>query len=229
MKTNPLIDLHTHILPSVDDGARDLTSALAMLTYAKNLNIRTIVATPHLRRARDNDALREAFDNFYPLAEASGICLLLGFELHYRMLEDLNRLGEFAIEGTNLVLMELPSSVLMPNWESILISLVDKGLRPVIAHPERYRYIQNDIDCAAQIRSFGCELQIDAQALTGLPFTAEKRCAQMLFQEGLCDHIASDAHKPEDYRHLKKAFSKYKGRWPKNGLESIVSSRLTDS
>ncbi len=229
MKTKSLVDLHTHILPNVDDGARDLTSALVMLRCAKNLNIRTIVATPHLRRAREIDALRMAFEHFYPHAEASGIRLLLGFELHYRMLEDLSRFREYAIEGTNLVLIELPRSLLMPNWESILITLVDKGLKPVIAHPERYRYIQNDIDCAAQIRSYGCELQIDAQALTGLPFTAEKRCAQMLFQEGLCDHIASDAHKPEDYRHFEKAFSKYKGRWPINGLESIVSSRLTDS
>lgn len=218
MKTNTLIDLHTHILPSVDDGARDLTSALEMLKYAKSLNIRTIVATPHLRRTRECDALRRAFENFCLLAEASGICLLLGFELHYRMLEDLSRIRQYAIEGTNLVLMELPSSVLMPNWDSVLIALLDQGLKPVIAHPERYRYIQNDIDCAAQLRSYGCELQIDARALTGLPFTAEKRCAQMLFREGLCDHIASDAHKPDDYRFFEKAFSKYKGRWPIAGL-----------
>jgi protein-tyrosine phosphatase len=227
MEAKPLTDLHTHILPGVDDGAPNLDSALMMLRRAKDLNIGTIVATPHLRRARDIEALRASFVQFRPHAEAAGIRLLLGFELHYRMLEDLSKIRECTIEGTNLVLMELPESALMPNWESILIDLVDADLQPVIAHPERYRYIQNDIDYAAQIRSFGCDMQVDAQALNGLPLTAERRCAQKLFREGYCDYIASDAHKPEDYTYLEKAFAKYKARWPARSLEPIAPRRPT--
>lgn len=219
MRARPLTDLHTHILPGVDDGASNLEVALQMLRRAKDLNVGTIVATPHLRRAKDFEPCRASFAQFCPHAEKAGIRLLMGFEVSYRMLEDRDRIRDCAIEGTDLLLLELPEGVLMPNWASILMDLVEQGLHPVIAHPERYRYIQNDIDCAAQIRSYGCDLQIDARALTGLPLTAEKRCAQRLFREGLCDHIASDAHKPEDYSHFEKAFAKYKARWPANPVE----------
>ena len=123
------------------------------------------------------------------------------------------------------MLLELPEGALMPNWASILMDLTEAGLHPVIAHPERYRYIQNDIDCAAQIRSYGCDLQIDARALVGLPLTAEQRCAQRLLREGLCDHIASDAHRPEDYGHFEKALAKHKARWPANPLEPAAPPR----
>ena len=219
MQARPLIDIHTHILPGVDDGAPNLESSMGMLRRAKDLNVGTIVATPHLRRAKDIERLHASFEKFRGHATAAGIRLLMGFEVHYRMLEDMERLRECVIEGTNLLLLELPEGALMPNWHTILVDLAEAGIHPVIAHPERYRYIQNDIDYAAQIRSFGCEMQIDARALNGLPLSNERRCAQKLFREGYCDYIASDAHKPEDYSHLEKAFAKYKTRWPENSLE----------
>ena len=107
----------------------------------------------------------------------------------------------------------------MPNWDSILIDLRESDIRPVIAHPERYRYIQDDIDRAALIRSYGCEMQVDARALTLSPFSMEGRCAKRLLREGLCDYIASDAHRPEDYDHFEKALARFKDCWPANALK----------
>jgi len=225
MRAKPLTDLHTHILPGVDDGAPNLEISLQMLQCAKDLNVGTIVATPHLRRAKDFEICRASFTQFRPHADKAGIRLLMGFEVHYRMLEDQVRIRDCTIEGTNRLLMELPEGALMPNWVTILVDLVEAGIHPMIAHPERYRYIQNDIECAAQIRSYGCDLQIDARPLTGLPLTAEQRCAQRLLREGLCDHIASDAHRPEDYSYFGKAFAKYKARWPANVFEPAAPRR----
>ena len=219
MRGKTMTDMHTHVLPGVDDGARDLVSALKMLERAKRLNIATLVATPHARRARDIDVCREAFKRFSPEADKFGIRLLMGFEVNYRMLDNMDNIRQCVIEGTNRLLLELPEQALMPNWDSILIELREANIRPVIAHPERYRYIQNDTDRAALIRSYGCEMQIDARALTLMPFSTEGRCARRLLREGLCDFIASDAHRPEDYNHFEKAFAKYRDCWPANALE----------
>jgi len=209
MKKRKLIDIHTHILPGVDDGSPNLATSLEMLEYAKALNIGTIVATPHLKSAKDADICRTVYAQFRGYAKKFGIRLLLGFEIHYRMLSNLERIPEYVFEGSNLILLELPQSALMPNWDAILYDLRDMGIRPIIAHPERYRYIQTDIEYAAQIRSFGCRLQVDARALTEFSFSAEHRCAQRLLREGYCDYIASDAHKPEHYRYFEKAYEKY--------------------
>ncbi len=218
MQGKTMMDLHTHVLPGVDDGARDLSSALKMLERAKRLNIETVVATPHVRHARDIDLGREAFDRFLPEAEKIGIRLMLGFEVNYRMLENRDAIRQCVIGGTNRLLLELPEHALMPNWDSILIDLREADIRTVIAHPERCRYIQNDIDRAAQIRSYGCEMQIDARALTLSLLSPEGRCAKRLLREGLCDFIASDAHRPEDYDHFEKALARHRDRWPSNAV-----------
>ena len=225
MRARLLTDLHTHILPGVDDGASSLEVALRMLRRAKELNVGTIVATPHLRRVKDFEVCRASYEQFRPHAKAAGVRLLMGFEVSYRMLENWAEIPDCAIEGTNMLLLELPGDALMPNWATILMDLVEAGLHPVIAHPERYRYIQNDTDCAAQIRSYGCDLQVDARALVGFPLTAEQRCARRLLREGLCDHIASDAHSPEDYRHFERAYAKYKAHWPGNPMGSTAPRR----
>jgi protein-tyrosine phosphatase len=219
MHGKSLLDIHTHVLPSLDDGAPNLESALKMLQRAKGLGMTTVVATPHVRRARDIDACRAAFKQFFPQASGTGIRLMMGFEVNFRMLEDLNKVRECVIEGTNRLLLELPENTLMPNWDSILLDLKESNILPIIAHPERYRYIQMNIDSAAQIRSFGCEMQIDARSLTLNPFSQEGRCAKKLLREGLCDYVASDAHRPEGYDYFEKAYAKHRENWPSGALE----------
>jgi protein-tyrosine phosphatase len=232
-KGGPMLDIHSHILPGVDDGARSHRQALQMLAAARDAGIDILVATPHLRHLKDDvDRISEAFFWLKPYAQASGIHLLRGYEVSYQVLLDLpcSELGNYCISGTNLLLLELDKLHLFPQWNRVLGSLAKAGYELVIAHPERYVYIQEHPEIIGKIRRYGCKIQIDAHAYLNPPWNIERRTAEKIMRKGWIDYIASDAHHPQDYMQMKKVLKKLQGRLPgeiiSQGSTFILSSSL---
>lgn len=216
-KGRPMLDIHSHILPGVDDGARSHRQALQMLAAARDAGIDILVATPHLKHLKeDTNRISEAFFWLKPYAQAAGISLLKGYEISYQVLLDLpcSELGRYCISGTNLLLLELDNLHLFPQWNRVLGSLHKAGYEPVISHPERYVYIQEHPEIIGKIRRYGCKIQIDAHAYLKPPWNIERRTAEKLIRKGWMDYIASDAHHPQDYRQMKAALGRLQGRIP---------------
>lgn len=205
-----LTDIHSHILPGVDDGAEDLATTKAMLLAAKDAGVTAIIATPHLRKkAADFGCIRGAFHGVKPMFDENGVELRLGYECHYGMLLDGLDAKACTLGGTNVLLLEFSSGYLPLQWENDINDMQRSGLDVVIAHPERYEPIQRDISVAERMTEIGCELQVSAGSLTGSVFSKTRKCALKLLDKGLVGYIASDAHCAEDYRVYSRVMARY--------------------
>ena len=209
-----MIDIHSHVLCGVDDGSRDIEESVKMLQAAKNIGFDKIIATPHVMRAGYNkEKLKDVFKEVSQEAKKIGIELYQGYEYNCYALNDdgLERALEFCTEGTKTILLEFKSTVGFPaNWESIVMNFQREGAEIIIAHPERYVQVQNNIERIVRSVEMGCRLQLDALSLIerGL-MNKTKKCARKLLESGMVSYIASDAHRHEHYLPLEEVFEKY--------------------
>lgn len=211
-------DLHCHILPGVDDGAADLDASLRMLEAARAAGVTSVVCTPHARSPYFD--YRKMLGAFAAFREAAGkaapeVHVSMGFEVAHRKLVQLG-VEEWAphlrFAETNEFLLELDTGCVAADfrdYERTIYALQGMGYTVIIAHPERYRAIQKDLQIARDLVESGCKLQASANFIAGGRFGREKRHARKMFEEGLYSYIASDAHRPEHYAYLAKACRAY--------------------
>ena len=194
-----MIDLHIHLLHSVDDGAADLSVSLAMVDRARELGFTQLVATPHLaeRLAPDYHArVIERLVELRPTAAARGVEVMFGYE--HKLSPDLAhrlRAGESStLGGSAAVLVELPFHGWPLYTDQALFDLTTFGYRPVLAHPERYSTIQHNPDLAIELAERGIALQLTFGSITGLFGKAAKRVSEILLERDAVTILASDAH-----------------------------------
>lgn len=203
-----MFDVHCHIIPGVDDGSRNMNESLAMLKEARASGIDRIVCTSHCRSSHFNRQLIiKRFNELAPYAKRMNIQLDLGFEVHCEKLIDLGLecAPSLCFDGTNLLLLEFSCPSLPVQWQRIIYNLQGMGIRLIIAHPERYRPVQNDLDIAYEMKELGCLLQLSGNFVEGNMFDARRKTAIALLKNNLVDYIASDAHRPQDYENYRKA------------------------
>ena len=210
-------DIHSHILPGVDDGARDMDESLTMLEAAKRAGVTSIICTPHCRDPYfDFDGMWDAFHDL--VAHADGFPLRMGFEVNWNKLMDLGfdewapRLSisgpSFAGRGQATFLLELSTGASHTQYgayKQTVFELQGMGFDVVIAHPERYIAIQHDISLAQEFVDMGCRLQASADFISGGRLGHEKKPAKAMLAQRMYRYIASDAHRPEHYDMLARA------------------------
>jgi len=225
-----MLDIHAHILPGLGDGAKSHRQALQMLLAARAVGIDVLVAAPHLRQPKEDlSRIADVYCWLKPHAQAAGIRLLKGYEIYYQVLLDLpcSELGCYCITGTNILLLELDSIHLFPQWNRVLSGLVRAGYEPVIAHPERYVFIQEHPEIIGKIRKYGCKIQIGAHAFLKPPWSIERRTAEKLKRKGWMDYIASDAHCPQDYRQMQAVLRRLQCHIPRECISPGSSLSLS--
>ena len=212
-------DMHCHILPGVDDGAKDLAMSLDMLEAAREAGVTSIVCTPHARDPYfDYEAMWSAYYELKPHADAMGMPLTMGFEVAHAKLMELGVeewAPHLAFDGGREFLLELDpgcSEATFQDYERTIFELQGLGLDVIIAHPERYRAIQQNTDIAVRLVRMGCKLQASADFVAGGRFGKEKKPAKKLFDQVLYRFIASDAHRPEHYAYLAAVAKEYPTR-----------------
>ena len=209
-------DMHCHILPGVDDGARDLNESLRMLEAAKAAGVTSVVCTPHCRDPYfDYNAMWDAFELLK--RHAGGFPLTMGFEVNHAKLMDLGMelVDHLAFDGGHEFLLELSTradKLMFNEYERTIFELQGRGYTVIIAHPERYRAVQQDIDVARRLVKMGCKLQASADFVEGGRLGRELGPAKALFERNLYTYIASDAHQPRHYDMLAKAKTTYRTR-----------------
>lgn len=209
-------DMHCHILPGVDDGARDIRESLDMFEAAKRAGITSIVCTPHCRDPYFNfDAMWAAYKL---LKQYTGdFPVRMGFEVNHSKLMELGMgwVDKLAFDGTGEFLLELSTNAQLHHfreYENTIYQLQGKGYDVIIAHPERYKAIHQDIQLARDLVQMGCKLQASTDFVAGGRLGAERKPAKRLFDENLYTYMASDAHCAEHYVYYEQARTKYKTR-----------------
>ncbi len=223
------VDLHSHFLPALDDGAKSLTGALQMVRAIAALGFSDLHATPHQRSGMfmpERDRIDAAFHAVG--AQVAGLqpALTLGLAAENfwdDVFADRVRHGGLpCYRGERAFLFEVDPQLMPPGIEQELFQIRVRGRLPVMAHPERYAGIQRSPERAEAIGRTAA-LVVDLGALDGAHGRAEMKTARKLLSDGLAHAAASDAHTPEDQRPVAAGMA-----WIRKRLGPDALTRLLD-
>ena len=198
-------DMHSHIIPGIDDGAQNVQDAIRLARKFKELGYEKLVATPHIMAdyfRNTPDTIHRALDLLRSGLRENQIDLEVSAAAEYYMDETLEkkiRQKEVLTFGKDYLLFELSYINAPQNLMDFIKTIQDAGYQPVLAHPERYPYYYASIENYLQIRATGCLLQLNTIALTGYYGSGAKKIADEMVENHMVDFVGSDMH------HLKHA------------------------
>ena len=223
-----LSDLHCHILPGIDDGARDDNMSGALLASEEAQSVRQIIFTPHFYADRMEpeaftEARDQAFGRMKGTIDALGLSAMKGAEV--RMQEKLLSmdLSGLRMGNTHYILLEWPFSS-YPFWgEVIVYKLLDAGIRPLFAHIERYEYFFRNEENLEYFRNLGCLFQVNADTVLN----------PKQIKDGYLHIVASDAHntggRPSNLKKAMDCISAHLGeeatRWLNRNADDLFHDR----
>lgn len=196
----PLADLHSHVLPAVDDGARDLEMGLRTLEVLEADGVTAVCATPHLwasapphveRRVRADEAWQEL--TAAAAGRLRGLRLYRGFEILLDAEPDVED-PVLRLAGSSYMLVEWPAFTIPFQSARWIDRLTERGVRPVIAHAERYFGYRGVYDVVAEWRRRGALVQVNSGSLLGQHGQGALRAARAMLTRGYVDLLASDTH-----------------------------------
>ncbi|WP_295675841.1 CpsB/CapC family capsule biosynthesis tyrosine phosphatase [uncultured Mucilaginibacter sp.] len=203
------VDMHSHVLPGIDDGAKNPEESIALIRKMMELGIRKIIATPHIMADYYRNT-PETINGALALLKAELAKEKIDIEIeaaaeHYfdETFEDRVNNGELMIMGDNYVLFEFSFINQPPNTIPVVQRLRDLGYKPILAHPERYPYLE--IDQLKTLHDWGLLFQINTISLTGYYGKETKKAAENLIDNQLVDFISSDMHHLRHAEALKQA------------------------
>ena len=204
-----MIDLHSHLLPGIDDGPADLDHSLQLAEAAAAQGTRVLAATPHLRADFPDvrpEELEGRCDEIRAAIRDRGIELEVvqggevGVQWGVHASDEELRAGSYGGSGRDL-LVETPYGALTDGFEQLLLSLKGRGYRLLLAHPENNTHFQRDPDRLRELVRLGVLLQVTARSLIRPDRKKGPRAlAELLVSEGVAHVLASDAHSGHELR-----------------------------
>lgn len=196
-----MIDIHSHIIPLIDDGAKSQEMALDMLSLAARTGTTKIILTPHYFRGKFMTPISEVKEKLIymkKLINDNGINLELyaGQEIYFTpsLLEDLKNGQIGTLNDTRYMLIEFSMTEIAQEALDILYELKVKGIVPVIAHPERYIQLQKEPSKINEFIEEGYLFQLNAGSVGGLLGKEAKKTAEIFLENNIYSFIGSDAH-----------------------------------
>lgn len=196
-----MIDIHSHILPGIDDGAQTIEDSIKMAKAAVNEGITTIIATPHHKNNQftnlKSSILTKVNDlNTVLKQENIPLSVLPGQEvrIYGEVLEDYYKEEILTLNHTKYLFIEFPSSSVPRYAERLLYELQTEGIIPIIVHPERNKELQEKPELLYQLVKNGALTQVTASSVAGYFGKNVKKFSEQLIEHNLTHFIASDAH-----------------------------------
>ncbi len=197
-----MFDLHSHIIPSIDDGAKDMEMSLAMLEMAVESGTKGMVATPHVIEGEwlpTWDRILFDCDRLQKKAQNAGmeIPIFPGGEvaLHFDILEKLKAPGPYCINGGRYLLVELPASHIPSFTDEFFFTLQARGITPVLAHPERHPELAKRPEILVAWIRKGILTQINGTSIIGHMGERVMAMAELLLINDMVHALGSDAHR----------------------------------
>lgn len=196
-----MIDIHSHILPAVDDGASTLEVSLEMARIAYADGIRVMACTPHIYPGmyeNNADGIRVATEALQRALQQNGIELDLVYAADAHLVPNMSsKLQQGLIptfNGGRYFLLEPPHHVAPPQFEQLVLQLLEAGYVPIITHPERLTWVKSYYEVFCRLVLRGVWIQITAGSIEGRFGAHAHYWAERMLKEGLVHVIASDAH-----------------------------------
>jgi tyrosine-protein phosphatase YwqE len=204
-----ITDMHSHVLPGIDDGAQTPEESIVLIKKMMDLGIRKIIATPHIMLdyyRNDHESIFNALAILKEELKVQNIDIDISAAAEHYFDESFEQRVEdrkVLTMGDNYVLFEF-SFINQPiNAVAVIQKMRDMGYKPILAHPERYNYM--DIDQLRRIRMMGCNLQLNTISLTGYYGKTTKKLAEEMVDNQMVDFISSDMHHPKHAQALEDA------------------------
>jgi protein-tyrosine phosphatase len=204
-------DMHSHVLPGIDDGSPNVETSLELLKGMHDLGIRTVIATPHIigDLYRNNaGSINKALDEVKKAAADTGLKMEISAAAEYMMddyfMELLRNNVPLLKVHDNIILTEQSYVSPFDGLKEIAFDLMIKGYKPIMAHPERYFYYHKDYDAYDRLKELGFLLQVNLLSLTGYYGKPVAKAAEFLFKNGLVDLVGTDMHHAKHLEALKQ-------------------------
>ncbi|SFV60053.1 Capsular polysaccharide synthesis enzyme Cap8C; Manganese-dependent protein-tyrosine phosphatase [hydrothermal vent metagenome] len=225
------VDMHSHLIPGIDDGAKDIDESLLLLKGLSDAGYEKVITTPHImldsyRNGRDN--IMEGLQKLQEAALKRGIDIIIeagaeyylddGFEVHLKR-------GNLLTLGDNYILFETSYVAKPLQFEEMVFAISSAGYQPVLAHPERYRYIQNNANEYKRMQELGIIFQVNINSLGGHYGKDAQKKALFLSKEGMIGFLGSDIH---HYRQIETLIALQKSKTYQNifRYNTILNDRL---
>lgn len=191
-------DMHSHLVPGIDDGATDLDNSLELVRQLRLLGFKRMITTPHIRPEyfpNTPETILTAFQQLRDAVQEKGIEVELSvaaeYFVDYEFMDYLKSEKLLTFSG-NRVLIETSTIAAPPNFQEIIFQLRLEGYQPVLAHPERYLHM--DLKTFMKLKELGCEFQVNLLSLIGHYGSKVKKHAELLTQNGLVTYFGTDCH-----------------------------------
>lgn len=204
-------DMHSHLIPGIDDGSPEMAATIAMLRHFKDLGYKKVITTPHIMSdyyRNTTEIIREGCAAVRAEIAKRGLEIDFDAAAEYYLDDHFDRLidnNDLLTMGDRMVLFELPFMAAPDMMKSVLFKLQMAGYRPVLAHPERYTYWHKETHRYRELVDRDVYLQLNINSLTGAYGLGVQKCAEWLVDQGLVSFAGSDCHHPGHLEMLTEA------------------------
>lgn len=216
-------DMHSHILPGIDDGAPDLETSINLIKELKKLGYKKLIATPHIMsdiHPNTPEIIKEKLEIVKNEVRNQEIDIEIEAAAEYLLDENFETILDnknWLLFGDKYILVELSFIAPPRNLESYIFRLRTHGLTPVLAHPERYLYFVEEYYRYGRLKEMGCKFQINLLSLTGYYGREVKSNALKLLRKNWVEFLGSDCHSMKHVEYLTQGFRK-------NAYEKVFSN-----
>lgn len=208
---NPLlVDIHSHLIPNIDDGAQSMEQSVNMIKELKSLGFKKVITTPHIHPRYPNTSeiimtglqgLQEELRQKEIEMEVEAAAEYFVDEAFYSKVTNNETILSF---GDRYVLVESSFLNKPVFFESVMFDLQSKGYRPVLAHPERYQFLEGSVGWLEELKSIGVLLQVTLGSIGGYYGAAPHEMGNRLLQKDMVDFLGSDLHRESHLEFLLK-------------------------
>lgn len=204
-----VVDIHSHLIPGIDDGAATLSDSIQMILHFKDLGFQKLVTTPHIHPNYPNtrerileglSIVRKELAQRHIEMEIEAAAEYFVDDVFIQKLDNGKPLLSF---GDKYVLIECSFLVKPFFFESVIYKLKSQGYKPVFAHPERYKFLEDNIEWLKELKRSGILFQVTLGSLGGYYGKVPKQIAMRLIKDNLVDFLASDLHRTSQVEYLK--------------------------
>lgn len=209
------VDVHSHLIPGIDDGAPDMEASLEMLQTFQNLGYQNVVTTPHVMAdfyKNDRNTILGGLELVRAAVKGRGLTIQIDAAAEYNLDENFMNLIErkdLLTFGDNYVLFELSFNTEPPQVNEAIFALVTAGYTPILAHVERYHYYHDDWEKIEDLKRRGALLQLNINSLSGHYGKPTRKMAEQLIEKEHIVLLGSDCHRMDHLRMMESLKDNY--------------------
>lgn len=191
------VDIHSHILPGIDDGSPDIANSISFVKALQELGFEKLISTPHIFKdlyPNTHESIHKARLSLQTEMDKQGITITLEAGAEYMANSDFDLNQPLCLLDENHLLIEMSYLTETPNIDQIIFDIEIKGYKPILAHPERYTFYFKDRSRLKRFKDKGCLMQLNLLSVLGYYGRDVKLLAIQLLRDGLYDFAGTDLH-----------------------------------